>query len=195
MFFLKKKIIAGGPLGPPVIFFYNILHTININVHFQIKLKNFLGPKILSPQSCPSPVEQANPSSTAYSTTPSATPKKLKIYIYTQATGYSASIPPQWIWSLGYPLFPSFQAARRHLVPSRPGEWGSGLFTGVIAPQRDPRLQIQLIQSIRGSSNKFFEACRIDYHRLGHTTSNTSKKFQRNEIVRAKNIFKISHIQ
>ncbi len=46
--FLKKQIIAGGPLGPPVIFFYNILHTININIHFQIKLKNFLGPKILS---------------------------------------------------------------------------------------------------------------------------------------------------
>ena len=46
--FLKKKIIAGGPLGPPVIFFYNILHTININIHFEIKLKNFLGPKILS---------------------------------------------------------------------------------------------------------------------------------------------------
>ena len=60
--------------------------------------------------------------------------------------------PPQWIWSLRYSLFPSFQAARRrHLVPSRPGEWGSGLLTKVIAPQRDPRLQLQLIQSSSGS--------------------------------------------
>ena len=32
--------------------------------------------------------------------------------------------PPQWISSLRYSLFPSFQAARRrHLVPLRPGEW------------------------------------------------------------------------
>jgi hypothetical protein len=37
---------------------------------------------------------------------------------------------PQWIWSLRYPLFPSFQAARlRHLVSLRPGEW---LLTEVI---------------------------------------------------------------
>ena len=33
--------------------------------------------------------------------------------------------PPQWIWSLWYPLLPSFQAARRrHLVPSRPASGG-----------------------------------------------------------------------
>ena len=59
--------------------------------------------------------------------------------------------PPQWIWSLGYPLFPSFQAARRwHLVPLlRPGKWGaSGLLTEVIAPQRDPLLQLQLIAAL-----------------------------------------------
>ncbi len=47
------------------------------------------------------------------------------------------------------PLVPA--ARRRHLFPSRPGEWGSGLLTGVIAPQRDPRLQVQLIQSRSGS--------------------------------------------
>jgi hypothetical protein len=37
--FLKKIIIASGPLGPPVIFSNNIVHTINNNIHFQIKLK------------------------------------------------------------------------------------------------------------------------------------------------------------
>ena len=47
-FFLKKEIIAGGPLGPPAIFSDNKVQTINIIIHFQIKLKNFLGPKILS---------------------------------------------------------------------------------------------------------------------------------------------------
>ncbi len=47
-FFWKNKKIASGPLGPPVIFSNNIVHTINIIIHFQIKLKNFLGPKILS---------------------------------------------------------------------------------------------------------------------------------------------------
>ena len=31
------------------------------------------------------------------------------------------------------------------LVPLHPGEWGSGLLTEVIAPQRDPRFQLQLI--------------------------------------------------
>ena len=45
--FFLKKIIAGGPQGPPVIFSDNKVHTINIIIHFQIKLKNFLGPKIL----------------------------------------------------------------------------------------------------------------------------------------------------
>ena len=40
----EKKIIAGGP---PAIFSDNKVHTINIIIHFQIKLKNFLGPKIL----------------------------------------------------------------------------------------------------------------------------------------------------
>ena len=40
--------MAGGPLGPPVIFSNNIVHTININSHFQINFENFLGPKILS---------------------------------------------------------------------------------------------------------------------------------------------------
>ena len=61
--------------------------------------------------------------------------------------------PPQWIRSLWYPLFPSFQATRRrHLVPLRPGEWGSGLLTEVIDPQRDPRLQLQLIRLSSTSS-------------------------------------------
>jgi hypothetical protein len=40
-----SKIIAGGPQGPPVIFSDNKVHTINIIIHFQIKLKNFLGPR------------------------------------------------------------------------------------------------------------------------------------------------------
>ena len=44
--FLKKKIIASGPLGPPVIFSNNIVHTININI-FPNQNENFLGPKIL----------------------------------------------------------------------------------------------------------------------------------------------------
>ena len=42
-FFCKKLIIASGPLGPPVIFPDNII---------QIKLKNFLGPKILKMAIC-----------------------------------------------------------------------------------------------------------------------------------------------
>ena len=46
--FFEKEKIAGGPQGPPVIFSDNKVHTINIVIHFQIKLKNFLGPKILS---------------------------------------------------------------------------------------------------------------------------------------------------
>ena len=49
-FFIEKKIIASGPQGPPVIFSDNKMHTINIIIHFQIKLKNFFGPKILSSQ-------------------------------------------------------------------------------------------------------------------------------------------------
>jgi hypothetical protein len=44
-FFLEKKKIASGPLGPPVIFSNNIVHTININIHFQIKLKTSWAPK------------------------------------------------------------------------------------------------------------------------------------------------------
>ena len=46
--FFEKEIIAGGPQGKPVIFSDNKVHTINIIIHFQIKFKNFLGPKILS---------------------------------------------------------------------------------------------------------------------------------------------------
>ena len=39
--------------------------------------------------------------------------------------------PPQWIWSLRYPLFSSFQAARlRHLVLLRPG--GGGILVGCL---------------------------------------------------------------
>ncbi len=44
-FFWKKQIIASGPLGQPVIFSNNIVHTININIHFQIKLKTSWAPK------------------------------------------------------------------------------------------------------------------------------------------------------
>jgi hypothetical protein len=41
--FLKKIIIASGPLvGPPVIFSDYIVHTIDIIIHFQNNLKNFL---------------------------------------------------------------------------------------------------------------------------------------------------------
>ena len=39
--FFEEKKTASGPLGPPVIFSDNIVHTINIIIHFQIKLKNF----------------------------------------------------------------------------------------------------------------------------------------------------------
>ena len=44
----SERALTGGPQGPPVIFSDNKVHTINIIIHFQIKLKNFLGPKILS---------------------------------------------------------------------------------------------------------------------------------------------------
>ena len=47
-FFEKKKCWRPAMQGPPVIFSDNKVHTINIIIHFQIKLKNFLGPKILS---------------------------------------------------------------------------------------------------------------------------------------------------
>ena len=47
-FFFGKKIITGGPQGPPAIFSGNKVHRIKIIIHFQINLKNFLGPKILS---------------------------------------------------------------------------------------------------------------------------------------------------
>jgi hypothetical protein len=40
---IPKKFNLGGPQGPPVIFSDNKVHTINIIIHFQIKLKNFLG--------------------------------------------------------------------------------------------------------------------------------------------------------
>ena len=43
-FFLKNKIIASGPFGPPVVFSDNIEYTINIIIHFHIKLK-ILGPQ------------------------------------------------------------------------------------------------------------------------------------------------------
>ena len=46
---ILKKNIAGGP---QVIFSDNKVHIINIIIHFQIKLKTFLGPKILSFSSC-----------------------------------------------------------------------------------------------------------------------------------------------
>jgi hypothetical protein len=40
-FFEKKKIAS----GPPVIFSNNIVHTINVNIYFQIKLKTSWAPK------------------------------------------------------------------------------------------------------------------------------------------------------
>ena len=51
--------------------------------------------------------------------------------------------PPQWIWSLWYPLFPSFQAARlRHLFPIR-------LHLGQLPRIRKPRRRCQSEMEIR----------------------------------------------
>jgi hypothetical protein len=51
----------------------------------------------------------------------------------------------------GTPCSPPSRRHGRHLVPFRPGEWGSGLLTEVIVPQRDPRFRLQLVQSSSGS--------------------------------------------